>query len=361
MKIFHIVSNKVWGGGEQYVYDLCRHLLDDGHDVELFCRPAPAVQERFKSLNTIIRTLALKGLADVSSALRMSRVLRGSGRCIIHAHNFKDAFTAAFARKLSGNKEVRLIVTRHLVRSGKTSWLYRWLYKQIDCLIFVSDRARSQFFSTNPDIEKKKVTIVKNSIVEYTSDSNTDNLRKIFGIPSDAIVAMFHGRIAEEKGLDILLEAVAEIREIPLHCILIGTGEDAYISHLHQRISHLGISNKIHFAGFRSPVITYLNQADFGMLPSIVSEACGLACLEYMSQGVPMIATNNGGQAEYIHDRVNGLLVEPSSAKALANAMRELANDKTLRQSLSAQAIADYKESMTYDTFYQKIVSIYTH
>lgn len=361
MKVFHIVSNKVWGGGEQYVYDLCQHLLKDGHDVEVFCRPAPAVQERFKSLNTVIRTLALKGLADVASAVSMSRVLRGCGRCVIHAHNFKDAFTAAFARKLSVNKEIRLIVTRHLVRSGKTSWLYRWLYKQIDSLIFVSERARSQFFSTNPNIDKEKVTIVKNSIVEHTSGSSAENLREAFGIPSDAIVAMFHGRIAEEKGLDILAEAVAEIKEIPLHCILIGTGEEAYFSRLRQHINNLGISDRIHFAGFRSPVIIYLNQADFGLLPSIVSESCGLACLEYMSQGIPMIATNNGGQAEYIHDRVNGLLVEPSSAKALANAMQELANDKTLRQSLSAQAFADYKESMTYDTFYQKIVSIYTH
>ena len=54
MKIAHIISNKVWGGGEQYVYDLCSTLIFDGHDVEIFTRPIPAIVGKVATLGVAI-------------------------------------------------------------------------------------------------------------------------------------------------------------------------------------------------------------------------------------------------------------------------------------------------------------------
>ena len=56
MKIAHIISNKVWGGGEQYVYDLCCNLISDGHDVEIFTRPIPAIVGKVATLGVPIAT-----------------------------------------------------------------------------------------------------------------------------------------------------------------------------------------------------------------------------------------------------------------------------------------------------------------
>ena len=78
-----------------------------------------------------------------------------------------------------------------------------------------------------------------------------------------------------------------------------------------------------------------------------------------MSQGHPVIVTNNGGQREYVIDGHNGLLVPPGDAQALATALSRLAADATLRQKLGQQAKEDFYDHLSYEHFYQQIKDIY--
>ncbi|MBQ5507875.1 MAG: glycosyltransferase family 4 protein, partial [Prevotella sp.] len=72
-----------------------------------------------------------------------------------------------------------------------------------------------------------------------------------------------------------------------------------------------------------------------------------------------IIATNNGGQREYINSGKNGLLVPPNDAKALAEAMGQLIDNPTLRKQLGKQAKEDFEDHMTYEHFYAKMSAIY--
>jgi len=128
---------------------------------------------------------------------------------------------------------------------------------------------------------------------------------------SDVIMVLDHGRIIERGSHD-------------------------------QLIAEKGLGDKVLLAGFRHPILPYVAGADFGVLASTVREGCPLSPQEYMSQGRPVVATNNGGQREYIDDGKNGLLVEPGDARQLADAMRRLAADAELRRRLGRQAKADY-------------------
>ena len=78
-----------------------------------------------------------------------------------------------------------------------------------------------------------------------------------------------------------------------------------------------------------------------------------------MSQGKCVVATNHGGQVEYLKDGVNGRLVPPSDVDALAAALRELAENKDKREEMGKQAQQDFVATLSYDQFYQKILSIY--
>ena len=73
MKIFHIVSNKEWGGGEQYVYDLSQHQREDGIDVTIFCKPVEAIIQKYAEAGMKVVPLALGGALDVKSAWQMAR------------------------------------------------------------------------------------------------------------------------------------------------------------------------------------------------------------------------------------------------------------------------------------------------
>ena len=357
-KVFHIVSNKEWGGGEQYVYDLAQRQMADGYSVELFCRPVKAVISKFEELNIPIHPLSLKGALDLSSAWKMSTIIRLQDPCIVHAHNFKDAFTAAYARKMCGNDRIRLIMSRHLTRTGKDTTLYRWLYKQLDWLSFDSEIARNEFYSTQPNMDRQKTGIIRTSII--LPDKVTPvGLRQMYGIADNEVIGMFHGRLDPEKGLDTLLEAVSLIRQKPLRLVLVGRGSDEYTAHLKDRIAELDIQEKVVLAGFCHPVLPYVADADFGILASTVREGCPLSPQEYMSQGKPVVVTDNGGQREYVIDGRNGLLVSPGNAPMLAEAMMRLIDHADLRRQLGQQAQADFNDTLSYDHLYSQIHSLY--
>ena len=317
MKIFHIVSNKEWGGGEQYVYDLSLRQRADSIDVTIFCKPVEDIIRKYTEAGMQVIPLPLGGALDVKSAWQMAAIINKEGTCTIHAHNFKDAFTACYARKLSSNKNVR-----------------------------------------NPTINPNKLGIVHTSIVVPENTVPVD-VRKEFNIPETCTVAMFHGRLDPEKGIDTLMDAVEQIKEKDFKLVLIGKGSDEYTEHLKTTINSKGIAKKIIFAGFRHPVLPYVAGADFGILASTVREGCPLSPQEYMSQGRPVIVTNNGGQREYVVQEQNGLLVPPGDVKALADAIARMVDDVALRQRLGQQAKADFDDHLNYTHYYDQIKTIY--
>ena len=288
----------------------------------------------------------------------MSRVLKHSTATDIHVHNFKEAFTAAYARRLSGRKDIRLVMCRNLTRKGKNSWLYRWLYSQIDCIVFDSQLAMDTFLSTNPTIERSKLKVIFNGVV-LPDNIVPFNVRAEYHIPSSELVVMYHGRLDPEKGLDVLIEAAAIIREKPFRLVLVGRGSDEYTAHLNELVATKGLQGKVVFTGFVSNVLSLVASADIGVLASIVPEGCSLSAQEHMAQGHPIVATNNGGQREYIVDGSNGLLVPPADATALAQAIARLIDDDELRQRMGRQAKADFDDHLSYEHFYKQISKIY--
>ena len=358
MRIFHTISNKEWGGGEQTVLDLSRRQIADGIDIELCCIPLESMIARFRELNVPIHQMRLGGALDFKSAWTLSKILKHSDVNAVHVHNFKEAFTAAYARRLSGRNDLHVVMCRNLSRKGKNSWLYRWLYRQLDYIVFDSQVALDEFLSSNPTVDHKKLLVIFNAVVVPEHLEAVD-VRKEFHIADDEVVVMYHGRLDPEKGLDTLVEAAALVRDTPFRLVLVGRGSEEYTAHLKALIAEKNVADKIVLAGFRNPVLPYVAACDIGVLPSIVPEGCSLSAQEHLSQGHPIIATNNGGQREYINHEQNGLLVAPGDVQQLADAMRRLIGDKALRQRLGRQARIDYNDHLSYEHFYSQMKKIY--
>lgn len=358
MKIFHLISNKAWGGGEQTILDLSRRQLADGIKIELFCLNSEPVRSRFQELNVPIHTLSLRGVLDWRSAWLMAKVIKRESDCAIHAHNFKEAFTAAYARKIAGRKDIRLVMCRNLTRKGKTSMVYRWLYSQLDCIVFDSQLAMDEFLSTNPPIDHHKLQVIFNAII-VPDGLKAKDLRAEFGIADDETIILCHGRLDSEKGQHILVEAAAKLKGEKFKLVLVGGGSEEYANNLKSLIQKHQLETTVIMAGFVDSVMAYVAGCDIGVLPSIVAEGCSLAAQEHMALGHPVVATNNGGQREYIVDGKNGLLVPPENSDALADALRRLLHDKALCKKLAAQAKSDYDDHLNYESYYNKMSKIY--
>lgn len=356
-KIIQIMSNKVWGGGEQYVKELTGHLKADGEDILIVCRSRTCAARQWKKTGLSMMELPFKGLGDVWSVWRLSRLIL-KGRFVLHVHNFRDAILAALARSLSGNRQhVRLLVTRHLVKPGRNDALYRWLYRQIDQVVFVSALSKNAFLMTHPEIDVCKLSVIHNSI-EPKRCQDID-VRKEFGIGADVPIIMYHGRLIHEKGVDVLIDALPLLKHQNYCLLLMGEGKPSFVRRLQRKVAEYGLGDRVFFAGFRQQVVPYIRQCAFGVCPSVVRESFQLSSLEYMSQGKCVITSSHGGQSEYIDSGKNGMLVVPDDSSRLAQCMDRLLDRPDLCRQCGLQARRDFEEKHNYQSFYQRIKKVY--
>jgi glycosyltransferase involved in cell wall biosynthesis len=105
--------------------------------------------------------------------------------------------------------------------------------------------------------------------------------------------------------------------------MLVGTGKN--VAELKQIASGMDLRGQVVFAGLRSDVESVLRISDVFVYPSVWEEAFGLANVEAMACGLPVISTHTGGIPEVVEENVTGWLVPPRDARALAEAMQNMA------------------------------------
>lgn len=368
MKIIHLISNKVWGGGEQYALDLCQSLKGDGHDVSIVSRRSRVVENILEDSGVEHTFMPLRGLLDIISPLRLSKMLSGDLRIIVHVHNFKDAVVATRARALSGNKQVKIVMTRHLVKPGKNTGSYRNLFSELDKIIFVSELAKNRFLSSDPPIDRDKIHVVLNGIKDPRSEDAKRASSKRVGIRPEVkpeakreleVRLMYHGRLSPEKGVEYLTQAMEKLKGENITLIVAGEGKGEYVMPILRRCKSMGISPAITWTGFVENVHPLIETTDIGIFPSVCEESFGLALVEYMAHGKPVITTATGAQKEIVTDGAEGVFVAEKDSMALANAIRMLAKDKDKRKQMSEKARKTYEERFAYPVFYSKILGIY--
>lgn len=357
--VFHIISDKVWGGIEQYVYDLAAELRADGNYIEIVTQNRRQILDRMKELEVPISILPLKGLTDIDSPLRFARLIK-KGKNIVHVHNVKDAATAILARHISENRNTRIVMTCHEVKKAKRGIIYKKVYRDLDKIIFVSDLAREAFVQSRSGIDPKRITVIHNS-GHRLRDKNIQaiDIRAKYNIPDTKCLIMFHGHVSADKGISVLLRALTQLDKDRYHLVIIGSGETKYLGIIKAFIVANQLLNNVTFLGYQNSIQPLLAQCDFGVLPSICQESFGLTNLEYMMVGKAHIATNNGAQKEFVDDEKTGLLVAPDDYRELACAIEQLIDNPALRTRLGEAASHKFNSELSYSHFYNNIISTY--
>lgn len=135
MSILNIVGAKIWGGGEQYVYDMCEELTSRNiPNYVLIDETNTFLQDRFSAVASVI-TGGLYTSKGLTSAFTISRKMKELGVTVIHCHSGKYILLAILLKKLTGAK---LLFFKHNVIPAKTDFYHTWILKQIDACICVS-------------------------------------------------------------------------------------------------------------------------------------------------------------------------------------------------------------------------------
>lgn len=355
-RLIHLVSSTFWGGREQYALDICRAFAREGWNVTVLSRDAKAVDTPFQQGGVTVRHMSLGAYSDITSIFRLARMLRRAPTPpAVHAHNFRDAFVALCARRLSLRGGVRVVLTCHRVKPGRDTPLRRRIMRGLDALVFPSALTRDTFLSTwrgkQPPLAPHKIHVLLNSV--YLPDTGPDTT------PAGPVTAAYHGRLVRGKGLETLIEALPALRGLRTRVCIAGTGDPDYTDTLKRQATRLQVMDMIDWSVNAPGRESILERAHIGVFPSLMPEAFGLGGAACMALGLPQVCSDNGAQGEYLTDGREALLVPPGDSGALADALRRLATDPALRQTMGHAARERFERQLSWPRFAGALEDIY--
>lgn len=348
----------MWSGVERYALDICRHCRDNGDDVLVITRDARAVDDVFRRHGIIIRFAPLGGFLSYHAVKGICDVLDESREATaVHCHSTRDAFAALTARRILGRHDIPVVLTRHYVRRAGRSPFHRFVYRNVDHMVFVSGIARDKFFSSwhwkgrysDDDIN---ACVIHNSL--------NIELEPVVDEPSKGPVnAMYLGRLAPDKGLEDIIDALAMLKGLKMRLKIVGTGHPDYVDSLRRRAVTAGVMHMIDWPRHKENTEDFIRRSHFGVLPSVGPEAFGLSNIEFMKEGRPIICSNNGAQPEYITQGKEGILVPPHDPARLAAEMRRLALSGEIRTEIGKAGRLRFEEELVWTRFIDKLYPLY--
>jgi glycosyltransferase involved in cell wall biosynthesis len=171
---------------------------------------------------------------------------------------------------------------------------------------------------------------------------------------------VFLGRITPEKGINWLLQALAEVK-IPIHMDIAGSGNQEQEQQMYSLAKQFGLMDKITFHGWvnESQAIQLIQRARALVFPSVWHEPAGIVSLEAAAAGRAIIASKVGGIPEYAGNLKNALFVTPNDVFGLAQSIEKLASDWSLAKQLGMQGRQMAKEHFSLEKHMQEIMKLY--
>jgi glycosyltransferase involved in cell wall biosynthesis len=340
MEILQVASSlQDWAGIEKYVASLQQGLILRGHDVSVSVTPATPLA-KVLPLGKI--EIPLRGKWDLRAFAAYLRLFRTKKFEIVNVHFNPDFLVAAYAARFSTKPS--LVLTRHvsLPWSKIKAKTYSRLY---DRIIPVSHSVERRLEASGVPREKMRVAKAGCAAMVRTHGALLAN--------DGTFRVGFFGRLTEEKGIRVLLEAASMLSSgSSVHFF----GEGPLDREIAQASS---LDSKISLHGFQSDVAAWMSSVDVVVIPSIWEEAFPFSALESMSMGLPVVASDIGGLPEIFATEQTGLLVEPGNATALAAALERVKADRNLGRNLGERAERAFQEQYTTERMAERIESVY--
>ncbi len=282
------------------------------------------------------------------SAGKIARIARAIGADLIYCNHMLANPIGAVAGARAGVRVVFHARNIHVAPVGRA--FYRFLAER-RCVtrLICNSRASAELFL---ECAPEKVRIVHNfvDLERFDRAAVTPTLRRDFGIPAQATVVGYIGRLVPKKGLPVLFEAFRAVagRFPAAHLALVGGNDTGFhrdlMAEYRQLAQDSGLGGRTHFTGFLEDIRPALADFDVLALPSVEPESFGRVLIEAMALGIPPVVSRIGGAVEVVDDGRNGFWATPGDAAHLAEKLALLLGDAELRRRLGAQGLADVRE-----------------
>lgn len=342
ISILEIIGDSSLAGAPRHLLSILENLDVDKFELHCVCPPGPLAGEIRKLRRRIdLEVINMDSRLDLDAIRRIRREIKLVDLAIIHVHGTRAGVLGRLA-SIGFNRPV--IYTEHLwtkqykLQNRFLNFLHYCANSFLDIFttlnIAVSEAVR-EFIVSSGISRYEKVKVIYNGI------EITKNKANIFQSEQEFLIATI-GSLNKQKGMQYLIAALPKIiKEFPgIRLEIIGDGE--YRRHLQNEVKKLKLKNYVKFTGFVPDPVKYLTRFDLYVQPSL-SESFGLAMVQAMSVGLPVIATNTGGIPEVITEGKTGFLVKTKDPNALSDAILELLRHPSLAKKMGEMAQKDAK------------------
>jgi glycosyltransferase involved in cell wall biosynthesis len=349
MRVLHIINGEFYSGAEKVQDVLAQRLPDFGYQVGFACLKPELFPRVRESNETPLTEIRMRSKIDFACCFDLAACVRQGHYSIIHTHTPRACLMGRMASALANVPMVHhlhsptISDTEDKLRNLVNALIERLSLVGIRHVIAVSESVKR--YLVRLKFPRDCIFVVHNGVPGRAKPGRRS-------VPDGKWVVGVVGLFRPRKGLEVLLRALAHLKEKGFSFRLIAVGPfetTAYESTIKLLAERIGIGERIEWVGFTEDVNSEWTRMDILVLPSLFGEGLPMVIIEAMAAGVPVVASSVGGVKEVIRDGREGLLVRPGDPIDLARALELIiSGDKDWQhlrhsgQKRHAEAFSDY-------------------
>ena len=351
-------SNKAWGGGERWVTDNALAAAERGYAVTVATNAESALADRLEADGRVqvhrqaISNLSLLNPATLSALVHFFRETAPRGVVLSLPNDLKAGGVAA---KLAGVPTI--IYRRGIALPVRDTALNRYLFGSvITAFMCNSEETKRLALKHNPDlIDPARIVVNYNGVDLPPADAA--NAAPLYPRDDNAIVLGNAGRLTRQKGQDMLLRAVAELRQRGRNVRLIIAGIGELEAELKDLAGSLGIARHVEFAGFVESMPAFYNSIDI-LAHSALWEGFGYVLAEAMAHKKPVVAFDVSSNPELIENGVTGLLARAEDVTDFTDQLESLITKPDALQAMGAAGRDRVEQLFSTEKAFERLVSM---
>lgn len=271
----------------------------------------------------------------------LKKLIREGNYEVVHCNTpVGGILTRMAANSMRKKREITVVYEAHgfhFYQGGpKKNWVLwypieKWFSRYTDVLITINQMdyavAKNNFKARSVE----HIPGVGLDLSRFVAAEKETSLREEFGLAEDTRIVFSVGELNQNKNHQVILRAVALLNDPRIHYFLAGNGplKDELIT----LAAELGISDRVHFLGYRRDIPSLLKNADVYAFPSL-REGLGMASIEAMATGLPLVTSDRHGINDYSENGKTGFKYSPNDVKGFAEGIRTILADDEMRRQM---------------------------
>ena len=304
-------------------------------------------------------------LKNAKAYKALKKVIRDGGYDLVHCNTpVGGILTRMAANKLRKQGKVVVLYEAHGFHFFKGGSRKNWMIwypiekhfsKKTDVLVTIN---RMDYELACEKFKAKRVEHIPGvglNLSQFIAADNSCNIRKEYGIGENQHIVLSVGELNKNKNHQVVVRAIAHLQDDNIHYMIAGNGP--LRDELENLAKSLGVENQVHFLGYRRDIPNLFKAVDLLAFPSL-REGLGMASIEAMSAGLPLVTSNRHGINDYSEQGKTGFKYNPNDYKGFAEGIKTIVYDKELKKQMG-EYNARLSQNYTVEVSMAKLGKIY--